>query len=314
MIRFVQHTDIDPVKWDATVQQALFPTILCTYDMLNVLSGDAQWHALVQDDYVAVMPLPARSKMHVHYLYTPFFISQMGIFSSQPVSAQLTKDFLNALPRRYKQVDLLLNVENDTSSLQVNMLSLISHQLHLNQPYEQLYAAYSQNTQRNIKSAHKQALRVTVGEEIVDDIIRMFCESKGADSAVHYKDNDYATLKVAAQKLKAQNRLDVLGVRNADDQLIAGALLVRDYQRLWFWFSGRDNAFAQSKSMFFLLDEYIRQQAQTSYILDFNGSMNENVARLYKSFGGQPYTIPMVNQTSGIPFKTLLKVYKAFSH
>lgn len=111
MIRFVPHTDIDPVQWDAAVHHALFPTVLCTYEMLNILSGDAQWHALVQDDYVAVMPLPARSKMHVHYLYTPFFISQMGIFSSQPVSAQLTKDFLNALPRRYKQVDLPLELE-----------------------------------------------------------------------------------------------------------------------------------------------------------------------------------------------------------
>lgn len=314
MIRFVSHSDIDPQRWDAAIRNACFPTVLCSYSMLDVLTTDKQWSALILDDYAAVMPLPERCKHHVHYLYSPFFVSQMGIFAPQPVSAQLTTDFLKAIPRRYKQIDLLMNVATDMSKVDAHTLSLISHRLDLNQPYEQLYAGFSQNTQRNIKSARKQNLQLTIGEPIVDDIIRMFRDSKGADSAVHYKDNDYATLKVAAQKLKAQNRLDVLGVRNADDQLIAGALLVRDYQRLWFWFSGRDNAFAQSKSMFFLLDEYIRQQAQTSYILDFNGSMNENVARLYKSFGGQPYTIPMVNQTSGIPFKTLLKVYKAFSH
>lgn len=313
MIRFVQHTDIDPKRWDDAVRQSLSPTILCTYDMLNILTDGMPWNALILDDYAAVLPLPERTKWHIHYLYTPFFIAQMGIFSAQPVTAQLLSDFLKAIPRRYQQIDLLLNVHNDATSLDVHTLSLVSHQMDLNRPYEQLYADYSKNTQRNIKSANKQGLYLTEDEPIIRDIVALFCNSKGQEKAVHYEQKDYDTLVCAAEQLHDMQRLDVVGVRNEANQLIAGALFVRDYQRLWFWFSGRDSAFSETKAMFFLLDEYIKKQAGTPYLLDFNGSMNENVARLYKSFGGEPYTIPMVNHTPNallrILFQTLKRIH-----
>ena len=48
--------------------------------------------------------------------------------------------------------------------------------------------------------------------------------------------------------------------------------------------------------MFYLLNEYIRNHAETDLIIDFNGSTNENVARLYRSFGGERYEIPFVRR------------------
>ena len=65
------------------------------------------------------------------------------------------------------------------------------------------------------------------------------------------------------------------------------------------------------KAMFFLIDEYIRRHAEQQYILDFNGSMNENVARLYKGFGGQPYTFNMLHYTRDFYLGGLIRLYKA---
>lgn len=292
MLRFVRHQDIDPEKWDDAVTTASSPTLFARYDMLDLLTGDAHWHAIVEDDYLAVMPLPYRSKWGIYYIYTPFFLPQMGIYAAQPTDAEKTLMFFNAIPKQFLQVDLLLNHHNTASLLPGKRVNMTSHQLSLNDNYPHLYEKFSQNTRRNIKAAEKQNLTFEKNGALVDEIIRLFRENRGKERAVHYRERDYLNLSRAAERLLQDGLLDVLGVRAAG-KLIAGALMVRDGQRIWFWFSGRDENAAECKPVFFLLNEYIKQYCGTGLVFDFNGSNNENVARLYRSFGGVPYPVAM---------------------
>ena len=41
------------------------------------------WDALVEDDYVSVMPLPYRKKMGVTYIFPPTMTQQLGVFSHE---------------------------------------------------------------------------------------------------------------------------------------------------------------------------------------------------------------------------------------
>lgn len=309
MIRYVKHTDIDPVRWDETIRNAQFPTVFCTFQLLNVLSNSS-WDALIMDDYDYVMPLPERSKRGISYIYSPFFTSQLGIFSKKEVSREIVFDFFNAIPKRFKHIDFLLNSSNDASLIETHTNSLISHTLDLRPPYEALYSNFSQNTKRNIKSAQKHSLTLVREEIPLEEIIRLFRENRGLTKAVHYKDDDYAVLAKASSLLKKLNRLETYGVKSENGQTIAGAFFVRDEQRYWFWFSGRNELYADTKSMFFLMDEFIKSHAEQPYLLDFNGSMNENVSRLYRGFGGQPYPIQMINHTQGLLWKCLFQFYK----
>lgn len=310
MIRFVGHKDIDPIRWNTTILSAQFPTLLCTFEMLNILTGTSTWNALIENDYERIMPLPERSKLFIHYIYTPFFISQMGIFSAQETTAEKVAEFLHAIPNRYKQVDLLLNISNDDEAISQHTISLISHQLKLSPDYDTLFRGFSQNTQRNIKSARKQNLLYITEGITVERIIALFRTHRGQEKAVHFQDNDYHLLQQAAKYLQQKGQLDVIGVQNENGELLAGALMVRDGQRVWFWFSGRNNLFAAQKPMFFLLDEYIQIHAGQNLIIDFNGSMNENVARFYKGFGGVPYPIPMIQRSAQGGWQSLLKIYR----
>ena len=85
-------------------------------------------------------------------------------------------------------------------------------------------------------------------------------------------------------------------MRTVDNQLAAGALFVNDGKRRWFWFSGRNNQLSETKPMFLLLDTYIRDHAESDLYLDFNGSSNPNVARLYQGFGSEKLFIPFVRR------------------
>lgn len=148
--------------------------------------------------------------------------------------------------------------------------------------------------------------RVTVGEESVADIIALFRENRGQAEAVHYHDHDYRVLENVANHLLEKDLLDIYGVRTSDGKLAAGALFAKDGNRRWFWFSGRDNQLSACKPMFLLLDAYIRDHAGSALLLDFNGSKNENVARLYQGFGGNRYTIPFVRRFGNWLWKMVL--------
>lgn len=312
MIRFVKHTDILPEKWDEAILRSQSPTVLATYHLLNALTADSAWDALVMDDYTAVMPLPHRVKLGIHYIYTPFFLPQLGIFSPTPTNAETTLAFFNNIPTRYKQIDLLLNTTNDVGLLKNETIRLVSHQLSLQKPYEQILADFSQNTRRNIKAAQKHSLTYFEDEMIINDVIHLFKQNKGKGKNVHYGENDYQTLLKTAEQLLEKQKLIVAGVLNTNKKLVAGAFFLHDYTKIHFWFSGRDDEASEGKPMFFLLNEYIRRHAESDKNLDFNGSSDPNVARLYKGFGGILYEIPMLHHTSTL-WKVPMQVYRFFS-
>ena len=304
MIRFLKHSEINPEKWNQAVRNSLFSTVFVEYKMLDLLTAPDTWNALVQEDYEAVMPLPTRKKGVLKYVYTPFFMPQMGIFSEREITSEETDAFLKEISKHYVLADVLLNEKNGIQK--PHDTNFVSHTLSLQPDYNELYSLFHENTRRNIKVGKKMECRVTVGEESVADIIALFRENRGQAEAVHYHDHDYKVLENVANHLLERSLLDIYGVRTSDGKLAAGALFVKDDNRRWFWFSGRDNQLSACKPMFLLLDAYIRDHADSDLLLDFNGSSNSNVTRLYQGFGGKRYTIPFVRQFGNRLWKMVL--------
>ncbi len=295
MIRYLKHSEIDPEKWNLAVRNSLSSTIFAEYEMLDFLTRPDTWDALVLDHYETVMPLPFRKKGVLKYVYTPFFMPQMGIFYRQDILMSDYVHFLQEISKHYVLADVLMNEQNaqDIDELEFPP-HFVSYTLSMHLTYNELYSQFHENTRRNIKAALKHQCRITVQEEKVADIIALFRENKGSEEAVNFRDDDYARLQMVSDYLLEHNLLEVYGVRTNDNKLAAGALFVKDGKRRWFWFSGRDNQLSECKPMFLLLDAYIRDHAESDLVLDFNGSSNPNVARLYQGFGGLKLLVPFI--------------------
>lgn len=306
MFRFLQHSEIDPEKWNQTVRNSLSPNVLSEYELLNLLTSDDTWHALVQGDYEIVMPLPTRKKGVLKYVYTPFFLPQMGIFSDHKISAKETADFLHEISRHYVLADVLMNEKTESGYREHGF---VSHSLSLHLTYNEIYSQFHENTKRNIKVGKKRECEVTRGEETASDIINLFRNNRGQGEEVHFRDNDYIRLQRMSDYLLEHNLLEVYGVRTNDNKLAAGALFVKDGNRRWFWFSGRDNRLSECKPMFLLLDTYISDHAESDLYLDFNGSSNPNVARFYQSFGSSRLFISFVRQFKNPFWKMVLSPF-----
>ena len=302
MIRFLQHSEIDPEKWNQAVRNSLSPNILVEYELLNLLTGDDTWHALVQGDYEAVMPLPTRKKGVLKYVYTPFFMTQMGVFSKQPLSPNEIESFLTAVSKRFVLADIYLNCHSTPETCKCEVFS---HALSLLPSYPELYSNYSKNTKRNIKTAEKMQCRVSVQQEKIENIIGLFDRNRGQEGGVHYKEKDYKILQNVSEHLLNHKLLDIYSVYTSENELAAGALFVHDHKRRWFWFSGRENRLSDCKPMFFLMDAYIRDHAGSNLILDCSTN-NPNIARFYHSFGNEAYSYAFVRRFKNRLWEILL--------
>ena len=310
MIRFLTNIEIDKTKWNDCVNSSASATMFVDYDFLTF--SVPGWCAVVKGDYDYVMPLPVRAKLFIHYVYTPFFFSRLGIFSSLPISTSLIKEFIDCIPKKYRRIDLILNESNPIENSDFEPFMMVSHCLLLDKPYSSMRASFSENTRRNIKSTAKYDLQIE-NNSAVKEIIDLFKAGKGKDKVVHFKEQDYDLLIRLSHWMQKKGLLTTLGARDTEGHLLAGALFLKDHNRIWFWFSGRDNRFSEKKAMFFILDYFIKENENQDIMLDFNGSRDANIARFYKSFGSERYTYPLLCIKRYSYLSPFIKLYKAFT-
>jgi hypothetical protein len=128
LINYIKHTDIDKNKWNRCISAANNSIIYAYAWYLDIVSPN--WDALVLNDYEAVMPLTHRKKYFLSYLFQPFFTQQLGVFSKKESQALLVQEFLNAIPTKFKLIDINLNEDNSSEGLKLKKNYLIKLALH----------------------------------------------------------------------------------------------------------------------------------------------------------------------------------------
>lgn len=105
MIRYLSHNEIDKTRWDETISQC--GNIYAFSWYLDIVHPD--WSALVEGDYETIMPLTGGKKFSVEYLFQPFFVQQLGVFSKQAATCETLNRFLEAILEKYRFAEIRLN-------------------------------------------------------------------------------------------------------------------------------------------------------------------------------------------------------------
>ena len=306
MIQYLTHNQIDKTKWDATIAKC--GNIYAYSWYLDIVHP--QWEALVEDDYHSVMPLTGGKKFGVHYLYQPYFVQQLGVFSQSSMTAETTAAFLDAIPAKYRFAEIRLNEDN---ALADGFQGVEYHRnvlLDLNRDYETIYANYHQNTKRNLTKAESHNLQL-VTSVIPYHVVALFRDNRGA-LLNKWGDAEYGVLTHLAQVAQQRNAAFMLGVNEKGvGQLICAAIFMKTDNRITFLFSGLTVEGKQRQAMTYLLDQVVQKYTNQPMTFDFEGSDDENLARFYLGFGGEETRYPSYcfNRLSPIG-KVLLKVWK----
>lgn len=283
MIQHLSHEQIDKKKWDESIARSFNGMVYAYSWYLDIVSPG--WEALVDDAYQTVMPLPCRNKFGIRYLYVPFFVQQLGVFSSKKLDSERVKIFIEAIPDKFKLVDLTLNSFNQLPENGYRVESNTNYELDLIQPYEQLAVAYSGSLKKNLKKAAKSDLSIS-RKVAPEQVIRLFRENKGK-TVGNFKDEDYKRLEVLMQMAIQKGKGQVWGVNAPNGETCAGAFFVESNDRIIFLFSGLDALGKKLGAMPYLLDKFINSNSEKRLTLDFEGSNDPSVGKFYSGFGSR---------------------------
>ncbi|MGL4596578.1 MAG: hypothetical protein ACRCYO_03560 [Bacteroidia bacterium] len=283
MITHLATYEIDRGRWDECISRA-FNGIIYGYSWyLDVVCPG--WEGLVEDDYKSVMPLTCGKKMGVAYLFPPFFVQQLGVFSVNKLTEEEVKQFLSQIPAKYRYWEINFNTFNKIPQGDYSLTPHLTHELDLIDSYENLFKQYSENTRRNVRKAEKNNLNLI--EKIShEEVISLFRTNRGKDVAA-LGEVQYDILRRLLKAVDARQRLVAFGVADDAGKLTTGAFFILANNKAIFLFSGMNELGRESGAMFYVIDQFIRRYANHNLILDFEGSDQPDLARFYKSFGAK---------------------------
>lgn len=277
-MKFLKRENIVDSKWNDCVLKS--PNGL-VYGLTWFLDGLVErWDGLVWEEngaYKAVFPIPTRRKLGLKYVYPPFFIQQLGLFSFCENKLGQEKESIEYLKKKFKFVELNLNHASEIGEQRTNLI------LPLNADFEEIQKEYSQNHKRNLKKGDKLNLEIRKIE--ASSVISLFRSDKGIGLNT-YSNKDYLNFEKLIGKAEENSFTFVKGVYHAG-QLICGGVFLKFKNRITFIFSGNSKNGKEAGALFFLLNSVISQYAKSGFIFDFEGSQNEGLARFYKGFGAQ---------------------------
>ena len=283
MIKYLRNSEIDKDKWDKCINRSPQGETYALSWYLDIVSPG--WDALISDDYKIVFPLTKRKKFGFKYLHQPFFTQQLGLFSSQEVSEIDIENFLHTIPTQFRLIEIQLNAGNKISSVSGFKLSpRKTHLLNLSENIVTLRKNYSENLRRNLKKAMTTGFNVSENCE-VKDIIKLFRNNRGK-KVDNLKDEDYSRFEILMKEADRRKSIECLCMKN-DKSLLAGAIFLNSVHSRIFLFSAVSEEGRKNGAMSMIIDNFIERHCGDDKSLDFEGSMDENLARYYKSFGSK---------------------------
>lgn len=305
MIKHLTHNMIDKRRWDDCIAKSFNGSVYAWSWYLDIVHPE--WEALIENDYERVMPLTPSRKFGISYMFQPFFVQQLGVYSQSSLNEEIVETFVDSIPKKYRVVKYRLNEYNKVDYILGVYEPHRNVELDLIYDYQTLKANYNGNTRRNLAKA--EAAQLTINKDIKPEtIIKLFAENRGKDVS-HWKEKEYRRLLDLIDTAIYHESCFVCGVNDIDGQTIAGGVFMYSHDRIIFLFSGCDENQKHKHALTYMLNYIIKEFCESSYVFDFEGSDNEGLARFYKGFGGKEIFYPEVkyNRLGGI-FKLAYKI------
>lgn len=307
MIRYLQHNEIDKQKWDTCIRESFNSIAYASSWYLDQVHED--WEALVEGEYERVMPLTGRKKFGIYYLFQPYFVQQLGVFSKSILTPAITREFINSIPEKYQYIEIKLNSFNKLSKNAFETQPNKNFVLDLIHDYTKLHTKYSTNTKRNVKKSANFKLSLVKNVK-PEAIITLFRSNRGK-KLPNWTDKHYMQLQKLIYASIHNGKGITYGVFTEHNQLCAGAFFLSSSNRLIFLFSGSDETSRENGAMFMLIDEVLKEYSPGNLVLDFEGSNDESLARFYKGFGAKEssYLSLKINRLK-FPYRILFGMYQ----
>lgn len=281
-IIYLKNSEIDRKKWDECIRNSFNGNLYSWSWYLDIACPE--WEALVTGNYETVMPLPVRKKYNFRYLYQPFFVQQLGVFSINAIPEETVKNFIGSIPAEIKYADYNFNFCNSIIPEEYSLIKNTTYHLDLTTPeYDLISRNYPENTRRNIRKAEQGELKISKGLK-ADAIIAFKQRTAKAD----IDNNGYNRLSRIVYYSIDNNSGEIYGAFSSADEICAAAFFAYSHKYAYMLVAASDDAGKENSAMFLLIDTFIREHSGKNITLDFEGSNIPGIARFFAGFGAKP--------------------------
>ena len=299
-IAIVPSHSIDVAKLNACVANNENGLIYASTLYFNTITDN--WHAIIINDYTAVMPLPWRKKWGIKYLYTPPFIQQLGLIGN--VDEATAQAIILLITQQFQYGNVLMNFNNSFIATQKSVLEKSNFIIDLNNSYEAIKNNYHTSVNYSISKAEKAGCTY-VSADTVDEAIMPYKEFN-SNNLLHVNETVYQKLTIIFEKFQQQNKVLIRKVTNNKNELLSIVLLLKDDKRYYNIINYTSPKGRITDANYFLYNNVLKELANQQMLFDFEGSDLPGVKKFYEKFGAvnQPYFHWHFNQLP-FPFNLL---------
>ncbi len=287
-LKYLHRDQLDEGRWDEVIAQSQAETL---YPYTWYLDAVAErWSAIVIDDYRFVMPVVWKQKYGMKYIYQPYYTQQLGIFSKEYVDPAVISETLPVLYKKFRFGNFNFNAKNLVAEdKRWSLYDKTNYVLDLSPGYDKLSASFSTNAKRNIKRAMTNSGELEKGVSC-EEVIAF----KRVNDTIKRTEGEYKWLQNLLETMTNRGAGTAYGIR-ADGHLIATAFFGFSRTRGIYLVSASNLEGKEQRSMFKIVDAFIREHAGKEFNLDFEGSNIPSVARFFAGFGARPEIYQGVN-------------------
>ncbi len=292
--QYVQREDLDVAQWDNCVSASPAGRIYAqSFYLDNMCPG---WSGLVGENYAWVMPVTARRKWGIRYLYQPAFLQQLGAFAGAGVVIPF--EAVNSfLQHKFSFWEVSWNEQTalHLASKNIEKTAANNYVLSLDQPYKIIAEAYHPDLKRNLKHSYRFTLKYQKTNDF-KKCVKLFTLLY-APRLPQVKDRDFEHLGLLCTKAESNGMLLCREVIDQEETL-ATAVLLFDGKRLYNLMNSTTETGRKTKANHYLFNAIIHEFAGQKLLLDFEGSDLPGVKEFYDNFGGvnEPFVRIKYNQ------------------
>lgn len=270
-IKFLPREDIDKIKWNSCVHYANNGNIFGYMWYLDKTARE--WDGLIEDEYESAMPLMMREREDgKEELYVPDLVRSTGIYSVNVLSSRRINAFLERIPDTYQNIRLNLNegtrVPSDSG---FNQEKKINHVILLNTDYDTIKEQYSPTIQEQIAAAEELGMHSS-GTLKVERIAEFYKAHSGHRGGMEKR---FHALHRIMYNVLHRGWGFASGVNDKNGNLIAVSFFIVSHGRLMSLLSVASPEGNKVGALTYLMDLFIRNNAQRPMILDFNSTVND---------------------------------------
>jgi len=303
-IRYLKNHEINFVRWDNCINNALNGSVFAYSWYLNIICED--WAALVSGDYKYVMPLILKSKYKNLIYYSHKLAPRLGVFSNLLLTEDIVGKFINSIPYTNSLINISLNKSNKLNFPEVKRRK--TYELDLIQSYKKISEKYSNQFQKNLQKAKENKISITKGI-LPNDLIN-FSVKKGVHSDPKLnKNQDIHKLRMIVANSIRFSLGETYCAYDENNTICATAFFIKSKRKLHLLYAANNKTGLKSNAFHLLIDKYIEVHSEKDLTLNIENVVSNNV-EFYSGIGAAEYKYNHY-YTNKLPwiYKMLLKKY-----